>query len=142
MSELQCQNAIDTIRQLQTLLESEPAVTTDMREYTEHFFAPGIYFRVLFIPKGHVVVGAVHKNNLLNILLKGKISVVNSMGKKLLAEAPYIFETPPGQKAGYAVTDVWFANIFPNPEDIRDIKQLEDKHTAPSFEALEVTSCQ
>lgn len=130
-------DARNTIRNLQTVLESVPAVTSDMREYTDHFFAPGVYLRTLFIPKGHVVVGAIHKNETLNILLKGKISVMTSDGARIVAEAPYIFKAKPGQKAGYAIEDVWYANIFPNTEDIEDIKMLEDQHTAASFKALE-----
>jgi len=132
--------AVNTILQLQLALESEPAITTDMREFTDHWFAPGIYLRTLFIPKGHVLVGAIHRHEALNILLKGKISVVNSHGEKIVAEAPCIFRAKDGQKAGYAITDVWYASVHPNKNDITDIKQLEDEHTAPTYKALEVLS--
>ena len=124
------------IQGLQAVLESIPE-TTDMKEFTDHFFAPGVYLRTLFIPAGHVLVGKIHKETTINILLKGKISVVTSDGDKILAEAPHIFKAPPGQKAGFAITDVWYASIFPNVNDITDVDALEAEHTVPTHEALE-----
>ena len=134
----QIANARKTITDLQSVLENAPALTTDMQEFTDHFFAPGIYMRTLFIPKGHVLVGAIHRKKTLNILLKGKISVVTDQGEKILAEAPFIFVAEPGQKAGYAIENVWYATIFPNKNDITDMKQLKIEHIAPTYEALEV----
>jgi hypothetical protein len=131
--------AVATIRNLQTLLESAPE-QTDMREFTDHFFAPGIYLRTLFIPAGFALVGAIHRYEALNIVLKGKISVVNSHGEKIVAEAPFIFKSKTGQKAGYAITDVWYASIHPNVDNVTDIQQLEDEHTAQTFDALETSS--
>ncbi len=128
-----------TILDLQKALESVPAVTTDMQEFTDHFFAPGIYMRTLFIPKGYVLVGAIHKYKTLNILLKGKISVVTDKGE-IIAKAPYIFIAEPGQKAGYAIEDVWYASIFPNKNNTIDIKELELELIAPTYKTLEVLS--
>lgn len=122
---------------LQKLLESAPAVTTDMREFTEHFFAPGIYVRTLFIPKGYVLVGEIHREETINILLMGKLSVVTSDGDEIIAGAPLIFKAKPGKKAGYAIEDSWYLTIHPNKNDITDIKQLEGHITVPNYEALE-----
>lgn len=134
----QLARARKTISDLQNVMEASPALTTDMQEFTDHFFAPGIYLRTLFIPKGHVVVGKIHKQDTLNILLKGKISVVTSNGEEMLAEAPFIFVAKPGQKTGYAITDVWYASIHPNKNDIMNIEQLEAQFTVPTHDALEV----
>ena len=129
-----------SIQQLTNALEGASAITTDMREFTDHFFAPGIYLRTLFIPKGHIVIGAVHKSKTINILLKGKISVMDDQGGRIVAEAPFIFTAEPGQKVGYAIENVWYANIFPNADNVVDIKQLEDEHTVPSLDKLEALS--
>lgn len=129
--------AVNAIMNLQAILESAPAVTTNMREFTNHFFAPGIYFRTLFVPKGYAVVGEIHKARLLNILLKGKASIITSTGERIIAEAPFIFLSEPGQKAGYAVSDVWYATIYPNPENVLDVNELENEHFVPSYEKLE-----
>lgn len=129
-----------SIQQLQNALESVPAISTDMREFTDHFFAPGIYLRTLFIPKGHVLVGEHHKYEALNMVLKGTVSVVNSFGEKIVAKAPFIFKSKVGQKAGYAITDVWYASVHPNIDNITDIKQLEERHVIPTRKILEVIS--
>jgi hypothetical protein len=128
--------AVNTITNLQHALESVP-MSTDMREFTDHFFAPGVYLRTLFIPKGDALVGAIHKHEALNIVMSGTISVVNSHGEKIIATAPFIFKSKTGQKAGYAITDVWYASVHPNPDNVVDIKQLEDEHTAPNYKTLE-----
>jgi len=127
-----------TIVDLQEAMESMPALTTNMREYTDHFFAPGIYLRTLFVPKGHVVVSMMHKHKTLNIILKGKASIVTSGGVEIIAEAPFIFTSEPGQKAGYAIENVWYAAIHPNPDDITDIEQLEQLFMALTYKELEV----
>ena len=119
------QLAIRAIQGLQEAMESPEFESTDMGQFTDHFFAPGIYVRTLFIPAGFIVIGASHRHECLNILLKGTISIVNEHGEKVLAKAPLIFKAKTGQKAGYAVTDCWYASIHPNKNDITDIKQLE-----------------
>jgi len=113
------------VQQLQTLLETTTAFTTNMQEFTDHFFAPGIYLRTLFIPKGFMLVGKYHKEERLTILLKGKLSLVAHDNTRLVCEAPYIFLAGVGKKAGYAAVDSWIANIFPNPTDERDLDKLE-----------------
>jgi len=132
--------AINAIQQLQEVMEEADCYTSDMREFTDHFFAPGVYLRTLFIPKGHILVGAIHKFESINILLKGKIAVTTSMGESIVAEAPYIFKASPGQKVGYAIEDVWYASIHPNEDNVTNIKQLEAEHTVPTHKALEALS--
>ena len=121
------QLAIRAIQGLQDALEDPSVESTDMREYTDHFFAPGIYLRTLFIPAGFVLVGVGHKHEVLNILLKGTILITNEHGERVTAKAPLIFTSKTGKKAGFAVTDVWYATVHPNPDDNTDIKQLERK---------------
>jgi len=110
---------------LENVLLNTPGVFTEMTQFTNHFFAPGVYMRTLFIPAGNVAVGKVHKHETLNILLKGKLAVVTDSGEEIIAEAPYIFKSHPGRKAVYTVTDVWLASVFPNVSNTEDLKQLE-----------------
>jgi hypothetical protein len=119
------QLAVRAIRDLQAAMESPEFISTELGQFTDHFFAPGIYLRTLFVPAGFVVIGANHLYDTLNIMLKGKASIINDYGEKVLAEAPFIFTSKPGQKAGFAITDVWYAAIHYNPDDIKDIPTLE-----------------
>jgi hypothetical protein len=98
----------------------------------------GLYARELFIPKGSVIIGKIHKQHHLNIVLKGKISVVTETGKKYF-EAPCIFDAPPGgQKVGYAEEDTIWVNIHLTEHLGEDkLEALEAEVIASSYEALE-----
>ena len=98
-----------------------------------HHFAPGAYAREIFIPKGHVVVGKIHRHAHLNIISKGKVQVVTEEGKKTLE--PGVFISPAGVKrAVYAIEDTTWTTIHVTEET--DLKKIEDYVIAPSFDAL------
>jgi hypothetical protein len=78
---------------------------------THHFAPPieeygcGTYARELFIPKGVVLVGKIHRHSHLSFLMKGEVIIVSEKGKEQL-KAPYTFVSPIGAKrAFYAVED-------------------------------------
>ena len=55
-----------------------------------HYFAPvdkkygcGTYARQMFIPKGTVIIGKIHRYQHLNFIMKGKVSVATEFGKNL-----------------------------------------------------------
>ena len=94
---------------------------------TEHLFAKGTYTRVLHIPENHVLTGHIHKDRTINILVKGKIAIATSEGEKMM-EAPAYFVTEPGEKkAGYAITDTIWINVFPNEDDEEAIEPILDR---------------
>ena len=111
---------------------------------THHFtsindkYGCGLYARELFIPKGSLLIGKIHKQHHLNIVLKGKVSVVTETGKQYF-EAPCIFDTPPGgQKACYAEEDTVWVNIHLTEHLGEDkLDAIEAEVIAPSYEALE-----
>lgn len=128
------------IQGLQALLENPEVESTKLEEYTDHFFAPGIYVRTIFIPAEHLLIGRRHRHEAVNLLLKGTVAILNEHGEKVLAEAPLIFTSKPGQKAGYSITDVWYATVHPNPYNITDIEELEREILYPAEHILEVVS--
>jgi hypothetical protein len=130
--------ALTAIQGLQAILENPLVESTKLEEFTNHFFAPGIYVRTLFIPAGYILVGRRHRHETLNLLLKGEVAIINDKGEKVYAKAPLIFVAQPGQKAGVAVTDVWYATVHSNPYDLRDIDQLEKEMLYPEEHILEV----
>lgn len=123
------------IQNLEEFLKKQPQAEF----VTNHYFAPGVYARELFIPKGHVLTGKIHRTEHLNIVSMGKIAVVNEQGQRTLIEAPYTFVSKPGTKrAGFALEDTVWTCIHPTNET--DLDKLEDELIAPSFEALEADS--
>lgn len=80
-----------------------------------HRYAPiveeygcGTYARELFMPKGLVVTGRIHKHSHINVISKGKVSVVTEFGKKSY-EAPCTFVSEVGLKRAVYVEEdtVW-----------------------------------
>jgi hypothetical protein len=96
----------------------------DCRE--QHHFGPGVYIREITIPAGTCVIGHAHRGEHLCVLQKGTLAVVDGSGEVRRITAPMIFTAPPGRKVGYAPEDdVVFWNVFPNPDDGRDLDAIE-----------------
>lgn len=90
----------------------------------EHFFSPGIYTRILYIPKGCLLTGQIHKFPILNIMTKGDISVVLGDEVKRII-APFVIVSPAGsKKIGYAHEDtIWMGCHRTDETDIEKIAE-------------------
>lgn len=121
------------IQQLVRALETTAGYFTELP--LDHQFANGMYIRRLFIPKGSLIVGRIHKDECINVVEKGDISVLTETGMKRV-QAGFTVVTPPGiQKVGYAHEDTIFTNIFRTDET--DVDKIEDVLTWASYEAME-----
>ncbi len=104
-------------------------------DLTGHYFAPGVYARTCFLPKGSVVVGKIHKTEHLNIVCKGKCSVSTEDGPMFL-EGPCVFTSRAGvQKAVYALEDTTWITIHVTEET--DLKKIEKDVIAKNHDELE-----
>lgn len=88
-----------------------------------HRFGPGIYIREIIMPAGAFAIGAYHKGEHLNIMLKGRVSVLGEAGKVIELKAPMIFVGKPGKKIGYVHEEVVWQNVYATDET--DIETLE-----------------
>jgi quercetin dioxygenase-like cupin family protein len=104
---------------------------------TVHHFAPGIYMRELHIPKGAILTGKIHKTEHLNILSQGRLIVWTEDGMKELSASTVVKSLPGIKRAGHALEDSVWITVHPNPEDIEDVKRLEDMLVVDSYEQLE-----
>jgi hypothetical protein len=91
----------------------------------KHEFIGGMYIRRLFIPKGQILVGKVHKLPCVNVVERGAITVLTATGSDTLT-AGYTLASPAGiQKLGIANEDTVFVNIFrtdeTDPDKIEDV---------------------
>ena len=117
--------------QLEDVIRKMPQVEIPL----EHYFAPGVYARVIYIPAGVVLTGKIHKTLHMNILAQGRVHVTTNDDVEVL-EGFCIFNSDAGtKKAIYAETDTVFINI--HPTDLTDIDEIEEVFIAPSYEALE-----
>lgn len=99
-----------------------------------HHFASGSYVRECFIPQGAAVIGKIHKQETINILLSGEITIVTDGGEPIFMTAPKIFTTPAGcRKAVYTHTDATFLNVHTSEGD--DLEAIERKYIMPEIVA-------
>ncbi len=87
-----------------------------------HRFADGVYAREMTIPMGHVIVGKIHKYGHLNLISRGRVSVLTEFGVDTYT-APLTFVSKPGTKrVVYAHEDtVWttfHGTLHTSPDDV------------------------
>lgn len=103
----------------------------------KHTFADGIYVREMFIPKGEMVIGAIHKHLHVWILLSGNIKVATEDSVKEYKAPCTVLSRPGVKRVIYAVEDSTFTNIHKNPSDSQDLKQLEKEIVALNYKEYE-----
>lgn len=102
----------------------------------KHSFAKGMYIREMFIPKGHVIVGKIHKKECINICSKGDITITTESGEMRVV-APYTIVSPPGlQRVGVTHEDTVWINIFLTDET--DIDKLENELVFSDEDAINI----
>ena len=103
-----------------------------------HFFAPGMYGRRLFMPKGLIIVGKIHKHAHQNFISSGECLVATEDGVEHLL-GPYVFESTPGTKrAVFTLEDTTWTTYHKNPSDTTDLALIESEVIATDYAALEV----
>lgn len=109
----------DAIARLEEALLPVPQVDMPLT----HRFAPGIYFREIFMPAGTFVMGHEHRTRHLNVVLTGKASVLIE-GQVRVICAPDVFESGPGvRKILYIHEDMRWATVHATTET--DLPKLE-----------------
>lgn len=92
-----------------------------------HYFGPGTYIRQVTFPAGIFAIGHKQRFEQMNIFVAGRVAMVQPDGTLKELRAPMIFNGGPGQKMGIVLETVTWLNVYPNPDDERDIDILEDR---------------
>jgi len=115
------------IMALQAALETMPQVEIP----PTHYFSKGLYAREIFIPKGTIVVGKIHKHLSLNILSQGDITILTEFGARRV-KAPYTVVSPPlTKRVGYAHEDTVWTTVHATDET--DLEKIEDELICQTF---------
>lgn len=101
---------------------------------TTHHFAPGVYMREVFIPKGTTLTGKIHKTEHLNILSQGELSVWTENGVKKLKASTVVKSHPGAKRVGYAHEDSVWITVHANPSNEPSVEKLEEMFIAKTFE--------
>lgn len=88
-----------------------------------HHFGPGIYIREVFLPAGAVAIGHRQRREHVNVMLTGRVLMLNDDGTTTELKAPTMFVGKPGRKMGRVLEDVVWQNIYATTET--DIEKLE-----------------
>jgi hypothetical protein len=92
-----------------------------------HHFGPGVYVREVTIPAGALAMGHKQRFEVLNIVLKGSVAIIDDGSVKVIS-APTIFVGKPGRKLGYCIEECVWQNVYANPDNERDIETLEERY--------------
>jgi quercetin dioxygenase-like cupin family protein len=103
---------------------------------TTHYFAPGIYMREVFLPKGCVATGHIHKMEHMSVLSQGELTVYTEGGMKRLKASTVVKAQPGMKRCVFAHEDSVWITVHANPDNETDIKKLEDRYVTDDFAKL------
>lgn len=103
-----------------------------------HTFAPGQYARQIRLPKGALVVGKIHKHAHLNIVSRGRVTVVTEFGLREIdaTEEPVTFTSDAGSKRALYCHE---ATIWTTIHTVHttDLAEIEREIIAPDYSELD-----
>jgi len=105
----------------------------------EQYSSDGCYARMIFIKKGTALVGAIHTDEWINIVSRGKIRVVTEEGSCVIdaMERPQVFISPAGVKrAGFVLEDTWWMSF--RASDATDDESARKLHTVSDYSDLQL----
>ena len=118
----------DKLKIAETLMLQEPQVDCPVK----HHFGEKTYVRETFMPAGTVAIGKKHRYEIVNILLKGKMLVLNGSDEPEYAEAPCIFKSKAGvKKAAYFIEDTVWLNVHYDENNSKDVELIEKEVIIP-----------
>lgn len=124
------------IRNTICALEAEMQKQEQIEIEVEHTFAPGVYIRTVFMPKGSLVAGKIHKTEHVNIISQGKVKVVTEEGAQEY-EGYVSFVSSAGiKKLVYMLEDTIWTTVHVTEET--NLEKLEEELIASSYEELQL----
>ena len=137
MNELTTRGDLDALAQLVAQHPASMATEEIEDMYLEHFFAPGLYGRRMFIPAGMLLIGKIHRHSHLNVMTFGSLEIVSTFGHDIKV-GPDMWQSEAGiQRNVLGLTDAQIITMHANPQDTRDLAELEAFLIAPDYTTLE-----
>ena len=104
----------------------------------KHDFTDGIYTRTIFLPKGMILTGKIHRHDHPNFLMEGKVEVYTEQNGVEVLKAPQVIMSKAGTKrVVLTLENTTWATVHLNPSNTRDLDELEDNIIAPAYDQLE-----
>ena len=99
----------------------------------KHSFSEGVYIREMLMKKGGIVIGKLHKYSHTWFLMQGHLIIATESGSCEYKAPIYINSKAGSKRVIKALEDSVFVNVHPNPNNIKDIKELENMLTCKSY---------
>lgn len=100
-----------------------------------HSFADGLYVREIFIPKGMLLIGKIHKKANPVFIMHGDISIFSEEGTERFIGPCYMISKPGAKRVGYAHENTIWIEVLATEET--DLDKIEEQLIATSYEQLE-----
>ena len=113
------------------ILEQEMMQMPQVECSVEHIFGPNVYIRQVTIPADTFSIGHYQNTEHLNIMLKGRVTMVNEDGSHTELIAPVTFVSKPGRKVGYIHETMVWQNVYATNET--SVEKLEEKYITKSI---------
>jgi hypothetical protein len=135
---------IDTFNQIEhnkkiERLEGELLLTPQVECDLKHIFAPGVYYREIFMPAGSLIIGHEHKTEHLNIVLSGFARVMMNDDIVDIA-SPDVFISKPGtRKVLLIIEDMRWGTVHPTEETNMEVLEkllIKPSDTFQSHKAI------
>lgn len=131
----------DKIKKLMEAFKAiNPEGVTTAAEYPlHHEIRNGVYVRTIFMPKGHLVIGKIHRYENVTIIKKGGAFVVSENHPKVQVFAAGDQIVIPPMNANVLITfdDTEWTTIHPLSENFETVEQIEEHLIIPTHEQLE-----
>ena len=114
--------------------KDKPIVNDSDKMPIDNFFMDGVYVRKMTMYAGYLVIGAIHKHLHMCFLLQGHLSVASAAGVREYIAPCYIIAEPGEKRILYAHKDSHWYNTHKNPDNIKDVQELEKQIVALSYE--------
>jgi hypothetical protein len=137
LSPLELRQAITRFEEKLATLPGSVLGDTAMCPLT-HSFADGLYVREIFIPRGMLLTGKIHRHSHPNFLMKGEVLVVTEGGGVEHLKAPLsIISEAKTKRAVFALEDTVWITVHVNEDNGQDLAKIEDYVIAKTYEEVE-----
>lgn len=107
----------------------------------KHSFSDGIYVREIFIPKGMVLAGKIHKHDHPNFLMSGEVDVITENSGIERLKGPCSMISAKGTKRiVHAIEDTVWITVHSNPTNTKDLNKLEEFIISKNYKELDKIS--
>jgi hypothetical protein len=99
-----------------------------------HYFSDGLYVREMFCKKNYFAFTVIHNTANPLFLMKGKVAFSSEEGVEELTAPTFILTKPGTKRICYWIEDSVIITVHPNPDGLTDLKQIEKKMFACTWD--------